>query len=235
MSAALYSWPTTAKFGRMVPKSKFYEHAAIAASVREKFVAEIQRITWAYKLADGTIHLRGDDSVPEIQIFTIDAKADDVSDDVLKAIDKAIPFPIIFELNRESNRQMETRMVAAHKQLGGVAQRISDYFTIDWLPSDSPRVRLPTALDLAGLYAGLLAPILPISPRAGEAMSEATERIEIARKLEREIAILELKLRNEPQFNRKVEYRRELRDRFASLKALTDPATPKIKDASWTS
>ena len=62
-----------------------------------------------------------------------------------------------------------------------------------------------------------------------------------ARKLEREIATLERRLRNEPQFNRKVELRRELRDRTATLAALTDPARPDCEDplmkddARWTS
>ena len=44
------------------------------AAVREKFVAEVQRITWAYKLAENTINLPGTSAVPEIQVFQIDAK-----------------------------------------------------------------------------------------------------------------------------------------------------------------
>ncbi len=93
MSAPLFRWPAAAKFGRVVPKTKFYEHTTIAVTLREKFVAEVQRITWAYKLADDTIHLRGDDSVPEILVFTVEVKDDDVSDDVLTAIDRAVPSP----------------------------------------------------------------------------------------------------------------------------------------------
>ena len=58
----LYQWPSTARFGRVVPKNKFYKHGNVTAAVREKFVAEVQRITWAYKLADTTINLQGDPS-----------------------------------------------------------------------------------------------------------------------------------------------------------------------------
>lgn len=239
MSEQLYRWPPAAKFGRVVPKTKFYEHATLSATLREKFVSEVQRITWAYKLADETIHLRGNAAVPEIQVFSIDAKGQDISDDVLAAVDKAIQFPIIFEINRGDDKKALTRMVASHKKLGTVGPRLSAYFTTGWLPTDDSRVALPPSLDLPGLYAGLLTAILPVAPRPGEDVSEVTGRIGQARKLEREIATLEKKLRTEPQLNRKVELRRELRDRTNLLVALTTPATQKTEDvlgkvAQWT-
>lgn len=231
MSAPLYLWPAAAKFGRVVPKTKFYEHATISDIVRGKFVSEVQRITWAYKLADETIHLRGDDSVPEIQVFTIEVKDDDVSSDVITAIDRAVPFPIIFEIRRATG---STRMVASHKQLDGPTLRLSAYFTTGWHAAGAPRAPLPPALDLPKLYAGLLTPILPIATRPGEDVSAATGRMDRAQKIERDVAALEKKLRTEPQFNRKVELRRRLRARTAELALLIDTATPMTEDTPWT-
>lgn len=229
--STLYRWPAAARFGRVVPKTKFYEHANVSAGVRERFVADVHRITWAYKLADTTIHLRGDSTVPEIQVFVIDAKADDVSYDVLTAIDKAVQFPIFFEINRKPAESVVTRMVAAHKQLGGSGQRLSAYYSTDWLPVGAPRAPLPPAVDLPALYAGLLIPILPIRARPGECLADATERVDQARRIEREIAGLEKRLRNEPQFNRKVELRRELRERSDALDALNFAKQLKTEDA----
>lgn len=238
--AALYRWPAAAKFGRVVPKTKFYERANVPAVVREKFVADVQRVTWAYKLADETIHLRGAVTVPEIQVFTIDVKGEDVSDDLLTVIDKAVQFPIIFEVKRGAGDRARTRMTAAHKQLDGTTPRLSGYFTTAWRHADTARVPLPPAIDLPSLYAALLAPILPVQMRPGEAVSEATGRMELARKLERELAALEKRLRAEPQLNRKIELRRLLSDRTTARDALlnaapTDYATPKTEDATWTS
>ena len=82
MTALLYRWPVAAKFGRTVPKAKFYEHGTVPGAVRDKFVTEVQRITWAYKLAQSTINLPGNADVPEIQIFQIDTKGDDVGESV---------------------------------------------------------------------------------------------------------------------------------------------------------
>lgn len=239
-TTVLYRWPAAAHFGRAVPKAKFYEHGKITASTREKFVAEVQKITWAYKLADSTIYLCGTEAVPEIQIFTIDARGDDVSEDVLAAIDRAVPFPVMFEINRDHGGESQTRMSACHKDLSGPKPKLSAYFSNPWLPGDTTRSPLPQALDLPSLYSGLLTPMLPVAVRAGERLAEATERVGQARKLKRGIATLERRLRTEPQLNRKVALRRELKAREATLAALSDhaPPTPQNdpqKDAQWTS
>jgi len=217
----LYRWPANAAFGRPVPKTRFYEHGKVRTALREKFVDDIQRITWAYKLADDTIRLRGTTTVPEIQVFTIATKGEDVSDEVLAAIDKTVHFPIIFEVASTER----VRMVAAQKTLDGKTRRIATYFTTEWQAVGGARRPLPTALDLPSLYEALLASLLPIATRVGETVSEATDRLDRARKLQREIAALEKKLRTEPQLNRKIELRRQIKERATALAKLTDPAT----------
>lgn len=218
-TSVLFRWPATAAFGRTVPKTKFYEHGTVRTALREKFIDDIQVVTWAYKLADDTIRLRGTSAVPEIQVFTVETKGEDVSDDVLTAIDKTVHFPIIFEV-ASGNR---VRTVAAQKSLHGKAPTIGAYFTTDWQSADGPRRPLPTALDLPSLYEALLSTLLPIGTRASETVAEATDRLDRTRRLRREIAALEKKLRTEPQLNRKIEVRRQLREREAVLAELTDP------------
>lgn len=218
--AVLYRWPENATFGRAVPKTRFYEHGNVRTALREKFVDEIQRITWAYKLADDTIRLRGTTAVPEIQVFKIETKGADVSDEVLAAIDRAVHFPIVFEVASTGC----VRMAAAQKTLDGKAPRIATYFTTDWLPPETRRRPLPTALDLPNLYEVILASLLPAPARVGETVHEAAGRLDRARKVEREIAALKKKLRSEPQLNRKIELRRQLKDREVALAKLTDAA-----------
>ncbi|SHW69589.1 DUF4391 domain-containing protein [Mycobacteroides abscessus] len=214
MTAVLYHWPAAAKFGRVVPKNKFYEHGSVSTALREKFITEAQRITWTYKLAETTLNLPGSADVPEIQIFQIDGKGDDVSEAVLAAIDKTVQTPIIFEIARNDGR---IRMTATHKQLGSKVPKLGSYYTTGWQPEDAERQPLPTAITLPTLYAALLQPLSGVSARAGEELSEVSARLAAARKLEREIAALERKLRNEPQLNRKVELRRTLKIKQAEL------------------
>ena len=213
----LYQWPSAARFGRRVPKEKFYEHASVNAALREKFITEVDRVFWAYDLAQATINLAGTEEVPDVAVFQIDAKDADVSEQVLSTIDKSIPRPIIFEINRDAAGACETRMVAAHKQLGAGVPKISQYFSTAWQTADTERQPLPTAITLPVLYAALLEPLADVEVRPGEGMSEVADRLKIVGKLEREIKTLERKLRTERQFNRKVELRRTLKTKQAQL------------------
>lgn len=220
MTDLLYRWPEAAKFARRVPKEKFYEHGGVSTAVRQKFISEVRRITWDYKLAESTINLTGTTAVPEVQVFTIDSKTSEVSEAILAAIDTAIPFPIIFEITRQSGAQPEVRMAAVHKQLGAGSPRLTGYYSTGWQPADATRQSLPTAITLPALYAALLQPLTPLTARPGEEVSGAVDRLAAVRKLHREIAALERKLRTAAQLNRKVELRRELKERQTALAAL---------------
>lgn len=230
MTAMLYRWPATAKFGRVVPKTKFYKRGQVTTAVKEKFVEEVQRITWAYKIAEATINLSGTKAVPELQVFQIDAKGGDVSDVVLAAIDKAVKTPIIFEIMRSTADSQQTRMAAAPKMPGVGAPKLGAYFATSWQEADTERVPIPTAINLSTLYAALLEPMLPIATRCGEGLSEVTVRLQLVRQLEREIGTLERKLRNEAQFNRKVELRRSLKNKQGSLADLTSDTPGAMPD-----
>ncbi|HBQ6958111.1 TPA: DUF4391 domain-containing protein, partial [Klebsiella pneumoniae] len=108
----LYAWPKQAAFGRVVPKSKIYEHATASAALRERFVQQVEQINWAYKLAPETVNLPATPAVAEIQVFRLGLKGASLDHEVLKAIDRAIPFPLIFELVQGGR----AKLVAAYKR-----------------------------------------------------------------------------------------------------------------------
>ncbi|GAA4266185.1 DUF4391 domain-containing protein [Frondihabitans peucedani] len=217
MTDILYHWPAGARFGARVPKERFYERTASTAAMREKFVAEVYRISWAYKLATETINLPGSPEVPEIEVLQLDAKANDISAQVLAVIDKAIPNPVIFEICRDDAQGAAVRMTAAHKPVGFPAPKQSPYFSTGWMRGDSPRTPLPTAITMTGLYSALIGPLTPLAPRLGESPTVLTERLDAVGRIEREVSALERKLRSELQLNRKVDLRRELKAKQAEL------------------
>ncbi|MGB3730361.1 DUF4391 domain-containing protein [Microbacterium sp.] len=209
----LFRWPAAATLGLVVAKSKFYEHGNVHAALREKFISDVQRVTWAYKLADATIRLRGTKAVPEIQVFIVETKGGDVSDDVLTAIDKSVHSPIVFEVTGGDR----IRTAAAQKALGGRTPVVGTHYSSGWLSADADRRPLPAALDLPGLHDAILSAVLPMTPRAGETVSETAGRLNRAQKLQREITALERKLHTEPQLNRKIELRRTLMSKQTEL------------------
>ncbi|MCC2333614.1 DUF4391 domain-containing protein [Cellulomonas wangsupingiae] len=230
---ALWQWPPRAAFGRPIPKSKFYERAAVSTRVRELFVDQIAQIIWAFKLSPTTVGLAATDAIPEIDVLEITLKpdVDDVSDDLLTVLNRAIPAPLLLEIRRHP-------AVGA----GGDAQRLTATPTKDrrttfvstpWLPSPAERSPLPPALDLAGLHTALLAPLMPHAVRPGESLAELAERAGVIRVLEREIATLRRRVRAERQFNRRAEINRTLRERTAALTALT--TTPTSEESPWRS
>lgn len=219
MTTTLFEYPKTAAFGRVLPKSKIYEHTSPGPKLKQLFVRQVEQIVWQYKLAPETINLRGMPFVREIQIFSVALKDEDLKQEILQCIDRAIPFPIFFELRY----QTRIRGVAAYKrpsEADGTKWIISDYFETSWMPSDAPRKPLPLVLDLESLYGRLLEPLMPFPPRAGEGLRACVERMEQIAWKRREVEKCEARLRKEKQFNRKVDINSEHRNLKLELEKL---------------
>jgi hypothetical protein len=220
--ADLIQWPETAKVDRVIPKERLYAESSAGTALKQRFVDEVQRVRWAYKLGEESLRLAPGESVTEIQVFVVDLKGSNLDNSVLASIDKAVPSQIVFELRREDGLWTEQAMAAAYKRGGGKTKG-TEYFRTGWLGSDQPRVPLPAALDMDGLYGQLLGRLLPHPIRPAEDLPDALDRMGRIRGLTREYAALEKKLRAEPQLNRKIELRRQIKERTAVLAELTDP------------
>ena len=222
MTPVLWKWPESALVGKVVPKIKFYEKAKITTRLKEAFVAEVEQIDWAYKLSSQTLKIGAAGDLTEIQVFRITAKVgQDVSSGVLEAIDASVQTPIIFE--EVCGEELRTR--AAFKDMGPKGSRTGPRLEGDWVPGDTMRTQLPPALDLLGLYGQLIDPLLPLPRRPGESMSDALARIDRVGVLDRDVKVLERKIANEPQLNRKLDIRRELMQRVAEYTALVTEVT----------
>lgn len=221
----LFDYPKNAAFGRVLPKNKIYERGSPSAAVKQLFVRQVEQIVWQYKLAPETVNLKASKAVPEIQIFSIALKGDELKPEVLRCIDLAIPFPIIFELRFDG----KVKTIAAFKRPSEADASkwvISEYFDGDWASGDTPRKPLPMVFDLDALYGHLLMPLMPLMPypaRPDEGLQARVERMERIRLKQRELERCEARLRKEKQFNRKVAINAELRDLKQELENLTRP------------
>ncbi|WP_413975619.1 DUF4391 domain-containing protein [Stenotrophomonas acidaminiphila] len=204
-SPALIAWPAKAAVNRVVPKTKFYEHAAVNSRLKDLFVKEVEQITWLAKLATETINLPAKDGVSEIQVFGIQLKTPELHQDVLRCIDGAIHHPILFELHHDGRVQV----IASFKRPRGGdvtgKQLLSEYFATPWSPVDSGRTDLPTALNLGVLYERLLLRLIPLPARPNEPLRALIERFDKIRATKRELDKIVSALEKEKQFNRKIE------------------------------
>lgn len=219
-NSAFIAYPKQAAFGRTLPKNKIYEHSGANTRLKDLFVEQVEQIVWQYKLAPETINLPAKPGVPELQIFTIQLKTEDLNRDVLRCIDGAVQFPIIFELSFDG----QTQVVAAYKRTNeSDASRwvLSDYFATGWLPSDVGRTAMPMALDLGGLYEQVLQRLIPLPARQQESLADLVARVEQVAAKQREVEKAASKLAKEKQFNRKVEINADLRKLKIELDGLT--------------
>ena len=216
--SVVYNFPAAARFGKIVSKSKIYEHTRPSTKVKTLFAQEIKKITWAYKLSPKTINIPATKIIDEIQVFHVTLKLDSLSNEVLATIDKAIPSPIIFIA--ECNGK--TQYIATYKRPNDADSSkwvISSYFKS---PKHTEKdqfnaTELPLSLNMESLYEQLLKELIPLDCREDESLQLLAERVDKCNALEREIAKLKSRLKKEKQFNRKVEINSEIRTLSAEL------------------
>ena len=210
MITAFFDYPKAAAFGRVVPKTRIYEHAGASTALKDLFVTQVDQIVWKFKLAPETINLAATRAVSEIQVFGISLRTNKLDEGVLRAIDRAIPFPLVFELTWSGKR----RAVAAFKRPSEAEAAkwvVSEYFATDWTPDDALRQPLPVALNLGGLYDAILTAMMPVANAADEDIQTRVARMEAIRAKTREVDRIKARLGRERQFNRRVDINAELR------------------------
>jgi hypothetical protein len=213
MGYAIYQYPQKAYVNRPIPKTKFYENANVTKAVKDAFVSQIQQITWAYKLSPETINLSSTRSLLEMQVFNIQLKTPELDEKVLLSIDKAISHPIIFQLYFDDKVQVKVAYKRTN-ELDETKWVVEQYFSSEWIAIDKAnelKTNLPIALDLNGLYEQILKELLPLEANNGESIKEHTQRFGLITQKQKEITQLQSKMRNEKQFNRKVEMNKQLK------------------------
>ena len=218
----LYKFPQQAKVDRLIPKNKFYEQGKANSKIEQLFVDQVENIRWAYKLASSTIHLQDQEDLKEIQIFRVKSRVEDLDVSILSFIDKLILTPIIFEVVYQD----KVKVVATYKRLNQADKTkavIGQYYASEWL-EDHDRVELPLYLKLADLYEHFIAQILPIALSKDQENDNESVSIELQlqkvqqlESLQKQLNQLQSKLRNERQFNRKVELNKKVSELESQL------------------
>lgn len=200
-----FTLPEQAYVHKFIPKNKFFEKTVLNTKLKKEFTDKIQKITWEYKLAEGTIGVPPTEKIEEIQIFEIQLKERDIPKNVLRIIDKSIPYPILYVFTHEGH-------VAYGITLKGEGEQ--RYYFTKW---DEKQSFIFTGINLERVYQGIVTSF--IKEIGGETKDFKTIIKVDKRKetLEREISALQNKIRNERQFNKKVELNNILQTRLAEL------------------
>jgi len=186
--------PSQAEVNKLLPKKKFYEKFSIGKRLKDEFVNKIQKITWKYKLSEDTINLEKTDSVIEIQVFYVELKEQIIPKSVLRMIDKSIPYPILYKFIYKNNFAYGISL--RHSDLG------VDYYFSSW---NTGMEFSFTALNLEKLYEKLIKAFIHDDIKQDRDFKAIVSTDQKIKELEREIEALNLKIKREKQFNKKVE------------------------------
>lgn len=217
--------PKSTEFNKRIPKQKFYEKIDVSPALKRVFVEQIKIIYWRNKLAATTLNLAPGTSVDEIEIIEIKLSSQELDEAVLRQIDKEIPYHILFVLECEG----KYRAVIGYKEKsvsGKSAFKVDRYYSTGWMEESELPVRIE-GLTMDAVYENFVRQIA--GPDLGQAAAGETtlkDSIEIQKQreqLQKQIAILEAKIRNEKQPKKKFELVQELRtlqDKLGSYDSL---------------
>ena len=89
-----------------------------------RFVEDVERIQWLYKLAPSTMNVDEGKAVHEIVVFLVTLKVEDTLDDVFLAIDRQMPRYVVFVL-QYANR---SRLLLNYKEWADADKNTIQHF-----------------------------------------------------------------------------------------------------------
>lgn len=102
----MIDFPKVTYVHRRIPKEAFYKHLSITATLREKFVSDVDRIFVENSLTKDNLNLASDSDVKEILLLSITLKKREFDGKVVEAIARQNAHQLVFLLNYEDQRQL---------------------------------------------------------------------------------------------------------------------------------
>lgn len=201
--------PQTTEFNKRVPKQKFYEHLAVNAKIKSLFAAQIKTIYWRNKIAASTLNITAGSTLPELEVFEVKLNTPDISEAVLRQIDLAIPYYILFLLEYDGKYKaaISFKEVTENKNI-----KVNNYYYTSWFDEQDLPIKME-GLNIDTVYENFVRQIAGQSLEKHENtnLKQSIAKADEKAKLQKQIALLENKIRKEKQFNKKIELNMELR------------------------
>lgn len=196
--------PKNCYVNKFLPKKIFYEKVGVSSGVKDEFVNLVDRITWLYKLSPDTIGIPKTDNIEEIQIFQIDVKEKKVPLAVIKTITKGVQYKILFLIKYNDEFCYSIK--------------VDDIIFSEW--NDNIKYDF-NAINLEIVYENIVKTIIKEENNTKQ-FEEIIDNRNVKIDLERKINQLKQKIKNEKQFNKKMELNIELNRLLEEMEDLTD-------------
>lgn len=157
---------------RRIPKEAFYKRLSLTASLKDRFVHDVDRIFVENSLTKENLNLSKDSDIKEILLVSITLKKQEFDGKVVEAIARQNPHQLVFMLVYEDQRQL----ALYHSKL----------YRTQWLPEKELKLDA-SGFSLEEIWTGLIEQIALYEERA-----ESADKISIDQRLALQEKILKL-------------------------------------------
>lgn len=203
---------------RVVPKTMFYKFMEVNPRMKVRFVNDVEKITWLYKLSANTLNVTSSDDLVEIDVFVATLKQQDCPTDLFTFIDTNMPHHIVFILEYDNSYMI----LLNYKDWADNTHtkfKITKSFASLWM--DENRLSLEIqGQSLSRVYENFVAQVSGIGEHKAGAMAEIVDLKKRIAAMEAELQNLQKKMRKEPQYDKQVKMNKQVKTKRHELDEL---------------
>lgn len=199
------------QLNRIMPKAKFMKLAELSTPVRAEFQNNVERLILANILRQETTNISKGKNVQEIDVFEFLLKEKQVSNNLIKEIDVAIPKYILFVF--KCNNAIQFAISYKESSTNDNKYKVIKTYKTEWQKEENITLEI-TGLDLDTVYNSFITQIANGQVETDETtdIKSAVEKSINVEKLQKKIETLKSKIRKEPQFNKQLTMKKELKE-----------------------
>lgn len=192
----MFGLPVTTAINQPLSKKAVYEKFNLKASERERFDADISRLTLLARISPATVPaLTEGNEIKGIYVLQVVLKRKEYDPKNILLFQKLIPQNIVFALQHD----VQTQLCVFHTRLQQSA----------WMPTEETAIPLQ-GFNLDDVWNNIVASIGSLDTSSEETIEQQIITREQKEKLLRQIEVLEKKCRLEKQTHKKYELHQEL-------------------------
>lgn len=192
----MFGLPVTTAINQPLSKKAVFEKFNLKAAERERFDADISRLTLVARISPATVPaLTEGNEIKGIYVLQVVLKRKEYAPKNILLLQKLIPQNIVFALQHED----KTQLCIFHTRLQQSA----------WMPTEETAIPLQ-GLNLDDVWNHIVASIGSLDATSEESIEQQILNREQKEKLLRQIEVLEKKCRTEKQTRKKYELHQEI-------------------------
>ncbi len=194
--------PKSCLVNKFIPKKVFYEKSNINQTTKDEFRNIVDKITWLYKISPETIGINKTEDIEEIEVFQIELKEKVIPKNVIKAVTNSIQYKILYILK--------------YNEEFCYLIKLEDVYYTNWNEEINFEF---TSINLSNLCESIAKGILHEESNTKN-FNEIIKNINDKKELQDKIEKLTKRIKQENQFNKKVELNLELQRLKKEMEAL---------------